>query len=87
MTPKEAKGALLFDSEMCIGCHGAEGRGGDGLFALPNLDALLPGDDQLDQLLQHPNEQMHEGGMEPVALGPDDLSALTAYLRFVTRGR
>jgi hypothetical protein len=37
--------------------------------------------------LKHPNAQMHEGGMEPVALGADDLSALTAYLRFVTRGR
>ena len=87
MTPKEAKGALLFDSEMCVGCHGAEAKGGDGLFALPNLDAQLPGDDQLTQLLQHPNKQMHEGGMEPVTLGPEDLSALTAYLRFVTRGR
>ncbi len=87
MTPREAKGALLFDSEMCIGCHGPEGKGGADLFALPNIDQQLPGDDQLTELLQHPNKQMHEGGMEPVSLRGDDLASLTAYLRFVTRGR
>ncbi|MGZ3408199.1 MAG: cytochrome b N-terminal domain-containing protein [Polyangia bacterium] len=87
LTQREAKGSLLFDSEMCIGCHGPEGKGGEDLFALPNIDAMLPGDDQLEQLLRHPNKQMHEGGMEPVTLGGEDLAALTAYLRFVTRGR
>jgi ubiquinol-cytochrome c reductase cytochrome b subunit len=87
MTPVEAKGALLFDSEMCIGCHGPEGKGGQDLFALPNIDAQLPGDDQLKELLKHPNAQMHEGGMEPVTLTAADLDALTAYLRFATRGR
>lgn len=87
MTPREAKGALLFDSEMCIGCHGPEGKGGADLFALPDIDATLPGDDQLTSLLKHPNAQMHEGGMEPVTLDGDDLASLTAYLRFATKGR
>ena len=87
MTPMEAKGALLFEGELCIGCHGPEGKGGPDLFALPNIDQAFPGDDQLTSLLAHPNKEMHEGGMEPVELRGTDLGALTAYLRFVTRGR
>jgi ubiquinol-cytochrome c reductase cytochrome b subunit len=86
MTDAESKGALLFVSEMCVGCHGPEGKGGAGLFPLPNLDTAFPGD-ALAAVLRAPNKKMAEGGMPPVALKGDDLDALIAYLRFVTKGR
>jgi hypothetical protein len=35
---------------------------------------------QLIALLQAPNSTMTNGGMTPVALKPDDLEALAAYL-------
>jgi ubiquinol-cytochrome c reductase cytochrome b subunit len=86
LSASESKGALLFVSESCAGCHGPEGKGGAGLFRLPNLDALLPGE-QLKALLRKPNATMTEGGMEPVALKDEDLDALMAYARFITKGR
>ena len=86
MTDAESKGALLFVSESCAGCHGPDGKGGAGLFRLPNVDAMFPGD-KLDAVLHAPNKDMTEGGMEPVVLKPPELAALDAYLRFLTKGR
>lgn len=86
MTDAESKGALLFVSEQCAGCHGPEGKGGAGLFALPSVDAMFPGE-KLKAVLRAPNQQMTEGGMEPVALKDPELDAVIAYLRFLTKGR
>ena len=85
LSAAESKGALLFVSESCAGCHGPEGKGGAGLFRLPNLATTT--DDQLKALLRKPNAEMTEGGMEPVVLKGEDLDALVAYVRVVTQGR
>jgi ubiquinol-cytochrome c reductase cytochrome b subunit len=87
MSDLEAKGALLFVSEQCVGCHGPEGKGGAGLFPIPpTVDTQYPGD-QLKVLLRQPNKEMTEGGMEPVTLKDAELDAVIAYVRFVTKGR
>jgi mono/diheme cytochrome c family protein len=87
MTDLESKGALLFVSEQCVGCHGPEGKGGAGLFQLPpNIDSQYPGD-KLKALLRAPNKDMTEGGMEPITLKDPDLDAVAGYVRFVTKGR
>jgi ubiquinol-cytochrome c reductase cytochrome b subunit len=85
MTAQEAKGALLFVSAACVGCHGPEGKGGLGLFKLPPL-ARMYGGVELEALLRKPNKTMVDGGMEPVTLAVDDLASLIAYLKFATSG-
>lgn len=80
LSAKQAKGALLFVSESCSGCHGAEGRGGAGLFALRGLDKRYPGS-HLTSLLHHPNPAMLQGGMEPVQLPDAEMENLTDYVR------
>jgi ubiquinol-cytochrome c reductase cytochrome b subunit len=81
LTAQESKGSLLFVSEMCIGCHGPEGKGGAGLFKLAGLDRMA--EPELKALLRKPNAEMQEGGMEAVTLNDEDLDALVAYLRVI----
>jgi ubiquinol-cytochrome c reductase cytochrome b subunit len=85
MSAQESKGALLFVSAACIGCHGPEGKGGLGLFKLPPLTQMYGGV-ELEALLRKPNKVMTDGGMEPVTLAGDDLASLVAYLKFATSG-
>ena len=85
MTAQESKGALLFVSAACVGCHGPEGKGGLGLFKLPPVSRMY-GAVELETLLHQPNKIMVEGGMEPVTLAGDDLASLVAYLKFATSG-
>lgn len=75
-----AKGAVIFVNESCSGCHGAEGKGGAGLFKLSDFDHKYPGA-ALPALLKKPNQRMTDGGMEPVALKDEDLEQLVGYLR------
>ncbi len=84
LSPAESKGALLFVSESCSGCHGQDAKGGTGLFRLPDLDARYA-PEQLKALLRTPNVAMTEGGMEPLELKGDDLDALVQYLRSITQ--
>jgi cytochrome c553 len=86
LSPEAAKGALLFESEGCSSCHGAGGRGGDGLVKLSGLKDRYS-DRQLADLLRNPRKAMLEGGMEPNKLADADLGALVAYLRAVTEGK
>jgi mono/diheme cytochrome c family protein len=79
LTAQEAKGALLFVTESCAGCHGPNGKGGPGLYRLPDLTQKAP--EELGALLEKPNAQMLEGGMEEISLTDGDLDALVAYLR------
>jgi mono/diheme cytochrome c family protein len=82
----ESRGAALFVSESCAGCHGPEGKGGAGLFRLAGLNQKFPGD-QLKAILRKPNATMLEGGMEPIALKEEDLDAVIAYLRVIAVDR
>ncbi len=74
-----AKGALLFESEGCSGCHGAQGHGGGGLFALANLGRRFS-PVQLTALVRAPRPDMQQGGMQPVQLKDEDMQALVAFL-------
>lgn len=86
LTAPESKGALLFVSESCAGCHGPGAKGGAGLFRLPNVATTFPGE-QLKAILRKPNATMTEGGMEPIVLKDDDLDGVIAYLKVITQGR
>jgi ubiquinol-cytochrome c reductase cytochrome b subunit len=79
LSPEAAKGALLFESEGCSGCHGAQGHGGGGLFALANLGKRFS-PAQLTALLHAPRPDMQQGGMQPVQLKDADMQALVAFL-------
>ncbi|HEX9304514.1 MAG TPA: cytochrome bc complex cytochrome b subunit [Thermoanaerobaculia bacterium] len=80
LSPEQSKGALLFESEGCSACHGAGGRGGNGLVKLSGLGKRFT-DSQLTGLLRKPLPKMVEGGMQPSELKAPDLAALVAYLR------
>lgn len=79
LSPDAAKGALLFESEGCSGCHGPQGHGGGGLFALAGLGRRFPAP-RLTAMLHAPRPDMIEGGMQPVQLEDDDMKALVAFL-------
>jgi len=79
LSPEAAKGALLFESEGCSGCHGPQGHGGGGLFALANLGKRFS-PAQLTALLHAPRPDMLQGGMQPVQLKNEDMQALVAFL-------
>jgi len=78
--PMVVKGQTLFQSQSCNSCHG---EGGIGTAAGPALTGVSAkyNHAQLVALLQAPDIKMTNGGMMPVALKPDDLDALSAYLR------
>jgi ubiquinol-cytochrome c reductase cytochrome b subunit len=86
LSPQAAKGALLFESEGCSSCHGAGGRGGDGLVKLSRLKDRYS-DRQLADLLRNPRKPMLEGGMETNKLADADLGSLVAYLQAATEGK
>jgi ubiquinol-cytochrome c reductase cytochrome b subunit len=79
LSPDAAKGALLFESEGCSGCHGAQGHGGGGLVALANLGKRFP-EPRLTAMLHAPRPDMLQGGMQPVQLKSEDMQALIAFL-------
>jgi ubiquinol-cytochrome c reductase cytochrome b subunit len=79
LSPDAAKGALLFESEGCSGCHGAQGHGGGGLVALASLGKRFP-EPRLTAMLHAPRPDMLQGGMQPVQLKSEDMQALVAFL-------
>jgi ubiquinol-cytochrome c reductase cytochrome b subunit len=79
LSPAAAKGALLFESEGCSGCHGPQGHGGGGLFALAAIGKRFS-PEQLKVLLHAPRPDMQQGGMQPVQLKGEDMQALVAFL-------
>jgi ubiquinol-cytochrome c reductase cytochrome b subunit len=77
--PKVLKGQALFQAQSCNSCHGEGGRGTAAAGPLTSIGKKFT-DPQLIALLQAPNSTMTNGGMTAVALKPDDLDALSAYL-------
>lgn len=80
LTGPAAKGALMFESEGCSACHGAGGRGGEGLPKLWGMKDRFT-ETQLVGLLRKPRPAMLEGGMSPVTLPQADVESLVAYIR------
>jgi len=78
--PMVVKGHALFQSQSCNSCHGEGGVGTAAAKALIGVGATYS-DAQLQVLLQAPNDKMTAGGMQPVMLKPEDLKALSIYLR------
>jgi mono/diheme cytochrome c family protein len=86
--PIVLKGHALFQSQSCNSCHGEGGIGtaaavpltGVGVkYSESQLKALLHAPDS--KLLHAPDSKMTAGGMQPVGLKPQDLEALSTYLR------
>lgn len=78
--PSVLKGQAIFQAQSCSACHGEGGVGTPAAVALTVVGQKYTSA-QLAALLREPNKQMTDGGMMPVDLKPDDLSALVAYLR------
>jgi ubiquinol-cytochrome c reductase cytochrome b subunit len=77
--PKVLKGQALFQAQSCNSCHGEGGVGTAAAGPLTSVGKKYT-NPQLIALLQAPNSTMTNGGMTPVAMKPDDLEALAAYL-------
>jgi mono/diheme cytochrome c family protein len=78
--PIVLKGQALFQANSCNSCHGDGGVGTAAAGALTGIGQKFT-DAQLVALLRAPDSKMTSGGMMPVDLKPDDLSALIAFLR------
>jgi len=78
--PKVAHGASLYQAQSCNACHGEGGVGTAAGGPLTSIGKALTAP-QLIALLQTPNSAMSAGGMTPLALKPDDMQSLAAYLK------
>jgi ubiquinol-cytochrome c reductase cytochrome b subunit len=78
--PLAAKGKAIFEAQSCNACHG---DGGVGTAAAPALVGATTkfSTDHLVELLTHPTTKMTAGGMPPVQLLPDEMTALIAYVK------
>jgi ubiquinol-cytochrome c reductase cytochrome b subunit len=78
--PLAAKGKAIFEAQSCNACHG---DGGVGTAAAPALVGVTTkfSTDHLVELLTHPTTKMTAGGMPPVQLLPDEMTALIAYVK------
>ncbi len=76
--PVLAKGAKLFETQGCSGCHGDKGVGG----VCPKLIGISSkyNAERMTALLKKPAANMQDGGMMPSDLPADDLAALVAYI-------
>jgi ubiquinol-cytochrome c reductase cytochrome b subunit len=73
-------GEAIYQAQGCATCHGAGGLGTSKGPDLTQLSqAMTPA--ALTNVLQHPTDRMHAGGMPPVQATGTDLSALVAYLQ------
>ena len=77
---KAMPGEMIYQAQGCAACHGV---GGIGTSKGPDLTKLsqtmTPA--ALTNVLQHPTDKMHAGGMPPVQATGTDLLALVAYLQ------
>jgi mono/diheme cytochrome c family protein len=78
--PMVVKGHALFQSQSCNSCHGEGGIGTAAAVSLTGVGVKYS-ESQLETLLRAPNTKMTAGGMQPVELKPQDLQALSTYLR------
>ncbi len=74
-----AAGRQLYQEHACSACHGPTGEGGRAPALAPLIARLS--NDQLTQLLPHPNARMTAGGMPPFVGSADELGSLASYLR------
>ena len=74
------KGHALFQSQSCNSCHGEGGIGTAAAVPLTGVGVKYS-ESQLKALLHAPDSKMTAGGMQPVGLKPQDLEALSTYLR------
>lgn len=77
--PLAAQGAQIYQVQSCNACHGDAGVGTAAAPSLTGIHERLSAD-QLSALLKSPSAKMVAGGMGPVALRPESLRALVAYL-------
>src|SRR6202045_4614604 len=77
--PLAAKGKAIFESLSCNACHGDGGAGASAAPGLLGINAKFS-PEQLAELFKHPTAKMTAGGMPPIALPPDDLKSLIAYV-------
>ena len=77
---KAMPGETIYQAQGCATCHGA---GGTGTSKGPDLTKLTQtmSPAALTNVLQHPTDKMHAGGMPPVQATGTDLTALVAYLQ------
>ncbi|HEV2273350.1 MAG TPA: cytochrome b N-terminal domain-containing protein [Acidobacteriaceae bacterium] len=75
-----AAGRQMFAAKACFACHG---QAGAGTAMVPPMGRLIAGhsDQQLAQLLEHPDQKMKAGGMPPLTGTQEEISAMVAYLR------
>lgn len=77
--PLAAKGKAIFEAQSCNACHGDNGVGTAMAPKLTGISSRFS-KDQLATILKTPTAKMTAGGMAPVDLPADQMSALIAYL-------
>jgi cytochrome c553 len=77
--PVAAKGEKIYQAQSCNACHGDAGSGTPAGPKLAGIHARFSAD-QLTALLKNPSPKMTAGGMSPLELPAEDMTALVAYL-------
>jgi menaquinol-cytochrome c reductase cytochrome b/c subunit len=77
---KAMPGEMIYQAQGCVACHGVGGTGTSRGPDLTKLSQTMTAA-ALTNVLQHPTDKMHAGGMPPVQPTGTGLSALVAYLQ------
>lgn len=80
ISPQIKQGKQLYTARSCNACHGDAGQGTP---IAPKLTGLAPkySPEQLATILKTPTPKMAAGGMAPLELKGEEMTALVAYLR------
>jgi ubiquinol-cytochrome c reductase cytochrome b subunit len=84
--PLLVRGQEIYTSELCGACHGDRGEGGAAAGGIRGWMAARS-DSEAEAILRNPTHEMQEGGMSPLELNEDDMTALLAYLRSLAQAR
>jgi ubiquinol-cytochrome c reductase cytochrome b subunit len=79
VNPLVSQGRGIFEAQGCSGCHGEVGLGTSMAPSLQGVTSKFP-QQQLIELLHHPNAAMRAGHMPAFDLSSGDMNALLAYL-------
>ena len=79
LSPLEAKGKTVYETNTCNSCHGDQGEGSAAGSKLIGMRKKHPAD-KLIAMLKQPTDKMTEGGMTPVEIDAEEMKALIAFL-------
>ena len=80
LSPAASEGRKVFERERCTECHGADLSGTSSAPTLVGVGQKYDTGTLRSILRQQPSDSMSDGGMQPVDIKEEDLTAMITFL-------